>query len=194
MSDPLCSIALAAIATALTTGERHVPELATFPDDLREPGASFVTLERGRRLLGCVGTLDAVQPLGVDVAAHALAAAFDDPRVPPITGADYPLMTVKVSVLSPLDPIAASDYDELRTLVQPGVDGISVSSGLSKMFTARATLLPSVWPKVRDVDEFLEALWAKAGMAPRAWPSHLRVSRYTTVETCDPGPRAPLEA
>lgn len=194
MIDPLCSIALDAIATALTTGTRRVPPLDACPDDLRAPGATFVTLEDGNRLLGCVGTLDAVQPLGVDVAEHALAAAFDDPRMPALTRADYPVMSVKVSVLSPLEPVGACDYDELRAALRPGIDGISVALGFSKNFGARATLLPSVWPKVRDVDEFLEALWDKAGMAPRAWPSHLLVSRYTTVETCDPGPRAALEA
>ncbi len=192
MTDRLCSIAIDTIASALRTGTRSVPTLEECPDDLRAPAATFVTLERGPRLLGCVGTLEARQPLAIDVAEHALAAAFDDPRVPPVTRADYPAMSVKVSLLSPSEPLAAASYDELRELVRPGVDGITVSSGLSKTFSTRATLLPSVWPKVRDVDEFLEALWAKAGMQPHAWPSHLRVSRYTTVESCDPGPRAYL--
>jgi uncharacterized protein len=189
--DPLCSIALEAIATALTTGRREVPALGDCRADLRSPGASFVTLERSGRLLGCVGTLEAVRPLAVDVAEHALAAAFDDPRMPPVTRADYPEMAVKVSVLSPLEPITARSYDELRNLVRPGIDGISITSE-RRYLAARATLLPSVWPKVRDVDEFLGALWSKAGLAPGAWPAGLLVSRYTTVETCDPGPRAAL--
>ncbi len=102
-------------------------------------------------------------------------------------------MSVKVSVLSPLEPIAVCDYDELRAVVRPGVDGISIVAGLRKNLAARATFLPSVWPKVRDVDEFLEALWTKAGMKPLAWPPQLHVARYTTVETCDIGPRAALE-
>jgi AmmeMemoRadiSam system protein A len=193
MTDPLCSIALAAIAEALTTDRRRVPALATLPEDLRAPGATFVTLEHGPRLLGCVGTLEPVRPLGIDVAAHALAAAFDDPRLPALTRAEYPVMSVKVSVLSPLEPIAVCDYDELRGALRPGVDGISIVSGLTKNLAARATFLPSVWPKVRDVDEFLDALWAKAGMKPRVWPPHLQVARYTTVETCVIGPRAALE-
>jgi AmmeMemoRadiSam system protein A len=190
--DPLCSIALDAIATALTTGRRRLPALDDCPAGLRTPGASFVTLERNGRLLGCVGTLEAVRPLAVDVAEHALAAAFDDPRLPPVTRADYPEMAVKVSVLSRLEPVVACSYDELRSLVRPGTDGISITSERTRNFAARATLLPSVWPKVRDVDEFLDALWSKAGLPPRAWPPGLVVSRYTTAETCDPGPRAAL--
>jgi AmmeMemoRadiSam system protein A len=190
VTDPLCSIALNAIATALTTGRRRLPAVDALPDDLRAPGATFVTLERNGRLLGCVGTLEAVQPLGVDVAEHALAAAFDDPRMPPVNRADYPEMSVKVSVLSPSEPITANDYEELRSLVRPGVDGISITSETPRNIAARATLLPSVWPKVRGVDEFLDALWTKAGLTPRAWPAGLLVSRYTTTETCDPGPRA----
>jgi hypothetical protein len=55
-------------------------------------------------------------------------------------------------------------------------------------------LLPSVWPKVRDLAEFLDVLWRKAGLAPGTWPGGTRVSRYTTEEFGDPGPRAPIPA
>ncbi len=58
--------------------------------ELCELGATFVTLERNDRLLGCVGTLRAHRPLAIDVAEHALAAAFDDPRLPAVTPATFP--------------------------------------------------------------------------------------------------------
>jgi AMMECR1 domain-containing protein len=64
------------------------------------------------------------------------------------------------------------------------VNGFTVEAG-----QRRATLLPSVWPKVRDGDEFLGVLWAKAGLRPGEWPRHIAISRYTTVEQHDPGPR-----
>jgi AmmeMemoRadiSam system protein A len=113
-----------------------------------------------------------------------MAAAFDDPRMPPLSPDDFPEMTVKVSVLSASTPVHARAFDELVSLVRPGVDGVTVEAG-----RARATLLPSVWPNVRDCDEFLDVLWAKAGLRPRAWPRGLRVRRYTSVEELDPGPR-----
>jgi AmmeMemoRadiSam system protein A len=181
----LCDIALDAIEVALTEGVRRAPPLDDVPLRLREPAATFVTLERGERLLGCIGTLEARKPLALDVAEHALAAAFDDPRVPPLILRDFPEMSVKVSVLSPSEPISASSFAELRDTVRPGVDGLTAEVGDAY----RATLLPSVWEKVRHVDEFLDALWAKAGLAPRTWPPSICVTRYTTVEECDPGPR-----
>jgi AmmeMemoRadiSam system protein A len=181
----LCEIAIDAIERALTGGVRSAPVLDSVPPLLREPAATFVTLERGERLLGCIGTLDARMPLAVDVAEHALAAAFDDPRLPPLTLADFPEMSVKVSVLSRSEPIDIASFGELRDAIRPGVDGLTVEMGSAY----RATLLPSVWEKVRGVDDFLAALWVKAGLAPRSWPPSIRVSCYTTVEECDPGPR-----
>ena len=183
----LCVIAVDAIAIALTEGERRVPALAGLSPHLVAPGATFVTLERDGDLLGCVGALEARQPLAVDVAEHALAAAFDDPRLPALTRSDFSEMSVKVSVLSPSARIAAESFDKLRASVRPGIDGLTVA-----VAPRRATLLPSVWPKVRGTDEFLGALWSKAGLRPGSWPRGIVVSRYTTTEESDPGPRAAL--
>jgi uncharacterized protein len=83
--------------------------------------------------------------------------------------------------------MAVNSYDDVRASVRPGVDGLTVEVG-----PRRATLLPSVWPKVRDTDEFLTALWSKAGLQPGSWPRGIAVSRYTTTEESDPGPRPAL--
>jgi hypothetical protein len=185
-----CAVALDTIATALVDCVRRLPSLDAldaFGAGLRVPGATFVTLERDGRLLGCVGSLEARRPLGIDIAGNALAAAFDDPRVPPVTVADFAEMHVKVSRLDPSELVPARSHDELRAVVRPGVDGITVSAG-----PRRATLLPSVWAHVRDAGEFLDVLWAKAGLTPRTWPDGIAVARYTTVEAHDPGPRRPL--
>jgi AmmeMemoRadiSam system protein A len=183
----ICDIAVDAIAIALDEGVRRLPDIGTFAAGeawLTEPGASFVTLERDGRLLGCVGTLEAHQPLGRDIADHALAAAFDDPRLPPLTHDDFTAMSVKVSVLSASTVVPARSHDELRASVRPGVDGVIVSCGRSQ-----ATFLPSVWPKVPDVDDFLDALWLKAALRPRTWFPETMVRTYTTREWTDPGPR-----
>jgi hypothetical protein len=184
----LCDIALDAIANALADGERRTPTLDGLHPALRALAATFVTLERDGRLLGCVGTLHARRPVAIDVAEHALAAAFDDPRVPVVTRADFPEMSVKVSVLSSSTRVPACSFEELRACVRPGIDGLTVETGASP----RATLLPSVWPNVRGRDEFLDALWHKAGLPAAAWPEDVRVFRYSTVEECDAGPRPAL--
>jgi hypothetical protein len=184
MTHPLCTIAVDVIGATLRDGVRRKPSLERLHPTLTDVGASFVTLERDGCLLGCVGTLEARRPLAVDVAEHALAAAFDDPRVPPITAVDFVAMSVKVSVLSTSHPIDAETFGELRARVRPGADGVTIDA-----HPRRATLLPSVWEKVHDVDEFLGALWLKAGLRPGTWPAGARVSRYTTTEFIDSGPR-----
>ena len=66
-------------------GEKLPPlNSSTLSSTLREEGASFVTLTIGGRLRGCIGALEAYQPLSDDVREHAVAAALDDPRFPPV--------------------------------------------------------------------------------------------------------------
>jgi AmmeMemoRadiSam system protein A len=181
----LLGVATDVIGHALTHHDAPIPHPSDFDGPLGEPGASFVTLERDDQLLGCIGSLVAVEALVVDVARHALAAAFADPRLPPVTRADFQEMSIKVSVLTTPEPVAAATFDELAAAVRPGVDGLLVEARRH-----RATLLPSVWRHVADTEHFLSVLWQKAGMARRSWSADLTVSRYTTDEFGDPGPRS----
>jgi AmmeMemoRadiSam system protein A len=179
-------LALGAIAHALLTGRRRVPGPSTLPEWLRDPAASFVTLRRDGRLLGCIGSLEAHQALGCDVAEHALDAAFDDPRLPPIDGDDFDRLALEVSVLSALEPLPDSVHTRaaLLSALRPGVDGLVVASG-----PRRATFLPAVWRSVAGADDFVALLWRKAGLPPGTWPRDLRLATYQVVECEDPGPR-----
>ena len=93
-------------------------------------------------------------------------------------------MRVKVSVLSEPQPLAVASRAELVDALEPGVTGVIVTRD-----RYRATFLPAVWAKLSDPDEFLDALWAKAGLRARVWDARVRVATYTTVELVDPGPR-----
>ncbi|MEV0650288.1 AmmeMemoRadiSam system protein A [Phytomonospora sp. NPDC050363] len=154
------------------------------PERLREPGASFVTLEHGGRLRGCIGTLQAQRPLYVDVPRNA-ARAMSDPRLPPVEPAEWPGLTVKVSVLTTPEPLDA-DPRALLAALRPGVDGIILSDG-----TRRSTFLPAVWKRLETPQAFLAALLRKGGW-PR-WPEEgMTVSRYESLEyvsTPPPGGR-----
>jgi len=185
----LPAIALDAIAHALRTGERRLPDVKELAPALARPGATFVTLERDGRLLGCIGTLRADRPLGISVAHCALGSAFDDPRLPPLTRDDYCVMYVKVSVLSEPAPVAAHSLAELAAVLEPRVDGVIVTRR-----GKQATFLPSVWEQLPGPDTFLAALWQKAGLPPGMWDAHVRVSTYTTVEIGDDGPRQQVES
>jgi AmmeMemoRadiSam system protein A len=181
----LLDVAASAIRETLATGRVRLPDPHGFAPALGIPAATFVTLQRDGELLGCIGALEPVRPLVVDVAHNAIAAAFTDPRLPPVTADDYVRMSIKVSVLGPHEQLAANGYAEVVGALRPGTDGVVIEAGRH-----RATLLPSVWPRVRDAAHFCEVLWHKAGLAAGSWPAGARVSRYTAAELHDPGPRA----
>jgi AmmeMemoRadiSam system protein A len=185
--DALLSLAEVTIATALTLGEVWLPDLRAISDStLRRPAATFVTLTRDARLLGCIGTTEATRPLALAVAQYALAAAFADPRMPPIDHDDFIEMSVSVSVLSEPVEVPAQSFLEVADAVRPGIDGLVLRAP-----GHHATLLPSVWHQLPDVHGFLEALWQKAGLPAGSWSPGTRVLRYITEEFTSPGPRPP---
>lgn len=170
-------IAVRAVREPLTSGGRWRPAAAELTGSLAEMGACFVTVRRQHVLLGCIGSLRPRQPLGLDIADNAAAAAFDDPRLPPVVTDDLPHLHVHISVLSALEPMALTSRRELDDSVRPGVDGVLIDDGRH-----RATLLPSVWSQLPHSRDFLDALWRKAGLPAQAWPRGLVVSRYQAVE------------
>ncbi len=159
--------------------ERHGP-LAVDPDDydarLRAPGASFVTLHLGKELRGCIGSLEAHRPLVSDVASNAYAAAFQDPRFPPLTAGELPALRIHISVLSAATPLRFTSEADLLRQLRPAVDGLILEEGEIH----RGTFLPSVWSSLPDPRQFLRQLKLKAGLPPDYWSDTLRVSRYTT--------------
>jgi AmmeMemoRadiSam system protein A len=181
----LLDIGETAIRIALRERRRWVPEEHDVGAALWAAGASFVTLlDVDDRLLGCIGALEPRHPLAVDVAQHAVAAAFEDPRMPALTADEFERMTIEVSILSPLEEISPRSLEELASMLEPGVDGVLVEASAQ-----RATFLPAVWAKVASIDEFLGHLWEKARFAPGAWPTGTRAWRYTTECFDAAGPR-----
>jgi uncharacterized protein len=170
----LLDVAAEAIDHGLT--KRHA--LAVIPQDypelLQQPGASFVTLRIGRRLRGCMGSLQATEPLVVNVARNAFTAAFRDPRFLPLVRDEFADLSIHLSLLGKPEPLTFASEAELLSLIRPGIDGLTLSEG-----TARATLLPAVWKTVSDPREFLAHLKHKAGLRPDYWSPTLRVERYT---------------
>ncbi len=179
----LLAVAADTIGRALAGGSRTLPEPGDDPV-VAQPAATFVTLERGDALLGCNGTLTPSEALVTSVARNAWNAAFADPRLPSVTPDDFTVMTITISVLSRLTPMRARSWREVQRALQPGRDGLLVDAA-----GHRATLLPSVWERLPDPDQFLDVLWHKAGLRPRDWLPGTKVSRYTTEELTDPGPR-----
>lgn len=170
----LVEVAEEAVGNAVAGGRRWTPDPTVYPTALRRPGAVFVTLRRGGQLRGCIGTLEAEEPLVVAVADRARAAALADPRFLPVEPPELADLELSVSVLSEPEEFPVGSWTELHEALRPGIDGLVVEAGYH-----RATFLPSVWDELPDRAAFLDALWRKAGMAARAWPPGIRISRYT---------------
>jgi AmmeMemoRadiSam system protein A len=184
--ETLLAVAADAIAAVLMTGSRQITDVSRHDAELRAPGATFVTLQRDEQLLGCIGTLDPVRSLVADVAHNAVAAAFADPRMPPVDHVDFEVMSIEISLLSDRERLPVTSYEELAGALRVGTDGLVVEAP-----GGRATFLPAVWRHFDDdVDAFLGALWRKAGLPARAWCGRTRCERYTTEKLVDPGPRS----
>lgn len=141
---------------------------------LAEPGASFVTLTRQGELRGCIGTLEAYRPLGLDVRENAVAAAFRDPRFMPLSRAEFDDVRVEVSVLSPHEALAAGSEKDALAVLRPGIDGV-----VFEYAHYRSTFLPQVWEQLPDPAEFMAQLKRKAGVPMEFWAEGVRLSRYT---------------
>ena len=139
---------------------------------LEEPRATFVTLKRAGALRGCIGVLEALRPLLLDVTHNAWAAAFRDPRFKPVDAAEVPELVIEISVLSaPLPLVAATREALLHTLV-PVQDGLILQEGRH-----RATFLPAVWETLPQPADFFDQLLHKAGLKPGHWSEDLRFFR-----------------
>jgi AmmeMemoRadiSam system protein A len=118
----------------------------------------FVTLHARGRLRGCIGVVDAVDPLSQSIARCAAGAALHDPRFSPVRPEELPELQIEISLLSPLEPILPED-------IEIGKHGLLISQG-----PKRGLLLPQVAVEHKlSRDQFLEETCRKAGLNATAW-------------------------
>ncbi|GAB1411789.1 MAG: hypothetical protein HKUEN07_19280 [Rhodocyclaceae bacterium] len=144
---------------------------------LDQPGASFVTLTRQGDLRGCIGSLEAHRPLGLDVRENALAAAFRDPRFAPLAVEEFEHTRVEVSLLTPAMAISFRDEADFMAQLRPGVDGIVFQYGRH-----RSTFLPQVWESLPEPQQFMQQLKRKAGLPPNFWHEAVSIARYEVTK------------
>ena len=139
----------------LTSDPKPVLESRTLNEEL----GAFVTLKRDGRLRGCIGNIVGNGPLLATIERMAGAAAFEDPRFPPLTADEVDGLHVELSVMGPLTPCPNPE------LIEVGRHGLyirkSIHSGL---------LLPQVatewgW----DRETFLDQTCVKAGLPKGTW-------------------------
>jgi AmmeMemoRadiSam system protein A len=167
---------LAREAVTLRVQGRPLPRLdpSSLSAGLLEEGASFITLTVRGELRGCIGALEAYQPLAEDVREHAVAAALEDPRFAPVSEVELSTIRIEVSRLTRPIPLQYTDAADLLAKLKPHVDGVILRDAFH-----RATFLPQVWAKIPDPAEFLNQLCWKLGMDENAWRTkHLDVLIY----------------
>lgn len=145
---------------------RKVPKIE-FPDKFEEKSGVFTTISTypDRNLRGCIGFPEPIFPLKKALVESALAAAFQDPRFPPLTKDEVDNVVFEVSLLTPPEELRVKSRKELLNKIIIGRHGL-----IAERRFYRGLLLPQVpvewnW----DVEEFLSQTCWKAGLPPDCW-------------------------
>ena len=154
---------------------RPFDEPGTVPEAVREMRGCFVTLTVQGRLRGCIGYIEPIKPLYTAVVENAKNAALRDPRFPKVTPAEVKDINIEISVLTPPQPLAYENPDDLLAKLVPGRDGVILRSG-----GHQSTYLPQVWEQLPEKRSFLEQLSIKGGLPPDGW-KHAEVSIYRAL-------------
>ena len=147
---------------------------------LTEPRGAFVTLTIDQLLRGCIGHVVGYQPLWRSVQENAVAAAFRDPRFPPLGEEELVRVVIEISALSTREEISDP------SVIEVGRHGLMIERGPS-----RGLLLPQVATHNRwDRTTFLEHTCRKAGLESGCWKAPgTRLSVFTAehFSEADPG-------
>jgi len=134
--------------------------IESIPQDeiFAEKRGVFVTLTLRGRLRGCIGMVEAFEPLGESIARCAASAGLHDPRFPPVRPEELHELQIELSLLSPPEPILPQD-------IEIGKHGLLISQG-----SRRGLLLPQVAVEHKfSCEQFLDETCRKAGLAAKAW-------------------------
>jgi AmmeMemoRadiSam system protein A len=123
-----------------------------------EKRGAFVTLHARGRLRGCIGIVEALDPLA-DIITHcAVSAALQDPRFSPVLPGELADLQIEISLLSMPAPLRPEE-------VEIGKHGLLVTNG-----SHRGLLLPQVATEHKlGREQFLEETCRKAGLPLNAW-------------------------
>lgn len=133
---------------------QHIPVHGVFA----ERRGIFVTLHILRRLRGCIGVVEADEPLGESVVRCAASAALQDPRFPPVRVEELNALQIEISLLTQPIPIRPDE-------IEIGRHGLLISRGSN-----RGLLLPQVAVEHHlTVDQFMQETCRKAQLPLDIW-------------------------
>ena len=153
--------------------------LITLSDDFFQiKSGVFVTLHKHNQLRGCIGSLSAQQTIVDGVRGHAINAAFQDHRFPPVSADELDDITIEISILTKPEPLEFIDASDVLKKLRVGTHGVTLYSG-----NHSATFLPQVWEQLPDPQEFLRHLSLKAGLNSSGWQEKgVKIDIYTVIK------------
>ena len=146
--------------------------LIDFPE-LRENGATFVTLTLDGQLRGCIGSLQAYRPLLDDLISNANAAAFEDPRFYELTRDEFKKVKIEISILSSPVEVIYKDIEDLKSKIKPNIHGVILQKD-----ERRSTFLPQVWEQLPSFEEFFSHLCYKGSFEENCLEFHPQIFIY----------------
>ena len=166
--EQLLTIAKESISAVLADKKYTPPEI----ESLKGERGAFVTIKIAGNLRGCIGQIRGFKPLNETIADMAQAAAFEDPRFPQLTQAEFDQLEFEISVLSPLKRV--HNFNEIKV----GRDGLMI-----KMDYHSGLLLPQVADEYGwDTMAFLEQTCLKAGLPKNSFKSReAEIYRFSAV-------------
>jgi AmmeMemoRadiSam system protein A len=155
-ADRRAALQLAREAVVEAVSQRQLPKIITGEGIFAEHRGVFVTLHVRQHLQGCIGVVEAKEPLGDAIIRCASSAAMQDPRFAPMKPEQLGELSIEISLLSPMEPIVPESIEIGR-------------HGLLVLLRAHRGL-PQVATEHRLTrEQFLEETCRKAGLSREAW-------------------------
>jgi AMMECR1 domain-containing protein len=153
--QPLPAVARQAIADEVR-GRGGGPPPPLDPALAKRHGVFVTLIGPSGAVRGCMGTIEPTQPDTVaETWANARAAAFKDPRFPPVRADDLGTLRLEVNVIGEMEPVASEH------LLDPERFGVNVRALDGRC----ATVLPGV-PSIRSGGDQIAVARRRAGIAP----------------------------
>ncbi len=167
------------VKKSLSSGvdKRYKVKRKHYNDFLFNRGASLINIYRGKKLLVSVGDVVVTKAIAADITDNIFHALNSLSKKDVKNIAE---LKVSLQLLTDMDEIKFSSYEDLMGKIEYGVDGLVIRSGEREGF-----LPPDAWLDVKDKAEFLTKLKIKAGLSPTYWSDSTKVYRFRSVEVKD---------
>ncbi len=161
----ITDLARKAVEEYIVSGREAEIEEEELPEILKRKAGVFVTLKKGGKLRGCMGTFKPVQKnAAYEIISNAMTAAENDPRFPEVEKEELNEISISVDILS--EPEAVRNKSEL----DPKKYGILVKGGHQT-----GLLLPDL-EGIETAEKQLNIAKRKAGLAE---DTEVEIYRFT---------------